>query len=80
MDNPHLTPAGARLAQCSDEDACSVVSCAVCLKEIPADSIRVTDAQEYVHHFCGLDCLEIWRKQAAADVGQSGSPRSDRLK
>lgn len=80
MDNPHLTPAGARLAQCSDEAACTVVSCAVCLKEIPADSIRVTDAQEYVHHFCGLDCLEIWRKQAAPDGGQSGSPRSDRLK
>ena len=69
MDNPHLTPAGARLAQCSDEDACTVVSCAVCLKEIPADSIRVTDAQEYVHHFCGLDCLEIWREQAALGGG-----------
>jgi hypothetical protein len=80
MENPHLTPAGARLAQCSDEAACTVVSCAVCLKEIPADSIRVTDAQEYVHHFCGLDCLEIWRKQATADAGESGSPRSDRLK
>ena len=80
MDNPHLTLAGARLAQCSDEAACTVFSCAVCLKEIPADSIRVTDAQEYVHHFCGLDCLEIWRKQAVQDGGQSGSPRSDRLK
>lgn len=80
MDNPHLTPAGARLAQCSDEAACTVVSCAVCLKEIPADSIRITDAQDYVHHFCGLDCLEIWQEQAALDGGQSGPPRSDRLK
>jgi hypothetical protein len=80
MDNPHLTPAGARLAQCSDEAACTVVSCAVCLKEIPADSIRVTDAQDYVHHFCGLDCLEIWQEQAALGGGQSGPPRSDRLK
>lgn len=70
MDNPHLTPAGARLAQCSDEAACTVVSCAVCLKEIPADSIRITDAQDYVHHFCGLDCLEIWQEQAAPGGGQ----------
>jgi hypothetical protein len=80
MDNPHLTPAGARLAQCSDEAACTVVSCAVCLKEVPADSIHVTDAQDYVHHFCGLDCLEIWQEQAALGGGQSGPPRSDRLK
>jgi len=80
MATQHLTPAGGQVAQCSDETACTVVSCEVCLKEIPADSVRVTDAQDYVHHFCGLDCLELWRKQAAMSGGQSGPPRSDRLK
>jgi hypothetical protein len=65
MDTKHLNPAGGRVAQCTDETACTVVSCAVCLKEVPADSVRVTDAQDYIHHFCGLDCLEIWQKQAA---------------
>lgn len=80
MATQHLTPAGARVAQCSDEAACTVVSCEVCLKEIPADSVRLTDAQDYVHHFCGLDCLEIWRKQAAMSGGQPDPPRSDRLK
>jgi Domain of unknown function (DUF3330) len=80
MDNPHLNPAGGRVAQCTDETACTVVSCAVCLKEVPADSIKVTDAQDYVLHFCGLDCLEIWQKQAVSDSGQPGPPRSDRLK
>lgn len=65
----HLNPAGAPVAQCSDEAACKVVSCAVCLKEVPPDAVKVTDAQDYVLHFCGLDCLERWRKQSAAGSG-----------
>jgi hypothetical protein len=72
MDTEHRTPAGGLVAQCSDEEACTVVSCAVCLKEVPADSIRLTDAQNYVQYFCGLDCLEMWRKQAALRGRQSG--------
>jgi hypothetical protein len=80
MDTKHLNPAGGRVAQCTDETACTVVSCAVCLKEVPADSVRVTDAQDYVHHFCGLDCLEIWQKQAATSSEQSSPPSPDRLK
>lgn len=80
MDTQHRTPAGGVVAQCSDENSCTMVSCAVCLKEIPADSVRLTDAQDYVHHFCGLDCLEAWQKQAATRSGQSGSPPPDRLK
>jgi len=64
MDTRHRTPAGARVAQCSDEDSCTVVNCEVCLKEIPSDAVNVTDAQDYVHHFCGLDCLDAWQKQA----------------
>ncbi len=66
MDKPHLTPAGAKLAQCADEDACTVTRCEVCLKEVPADAIGVADAQDYVHHFCGLDCLDIWRHKGEA--------------
>jgi hypothetical protein len=48
------------------------VTCAVCLKEIPADAVKITDAQDYVHYFCGLDCLDIWRKQAETRRRQSG--------
>lgn len=80
MDTPHRTPAGAPVAQCSDEEACTVISCAVCLKEVPADAVRLTDAQDYVHYFCGLDCLEAWQKQAELSSRQSGSPGPDRLK
>jgi hypothetical protein len=28
MDSKHLNPAGGRVAQCTDETACTVVSCA----------------------------------------------------
>lgn len=80
MDTRHRTPDGALVAQCSDEDACTVVSCAVCLKEVPADAANVTYTQDYVHHFCGLDCLEIWQKQAEA--GEEAPPETppDQLK
>ena len=80
MDTRHRSPAGALVAQCSDEDACMVFSCAVCLAEVPADSIKVTDAQDYVQYFCGLDCLEAWRKQVGIRHAASPARRSDQLK
>lgn len=70
MDTPPRSPAGAPIAPCSEDDACSVLTCEVCLKEVPADAVQVTDAQDYVHHFCGLDCLEAWRKQAQAPASR----------
>jgi Domain of unknown function (DUF3330) len=72
MDTEHFTPSGGVVAQCSDEETCVLVSCVVCLKEIPADAVKLADAQDYVQHFCGLDCLEAWQKQAAARNRQSG--------
>lgn len=80
MDTQHRTPSGARVAQCADEDNCTVFSCEICLVEIPADAAQVADAQDYVHHFCGLDCLEVWRKRAAARQQTNPAGRSDRLK
>jgi hypothetical protein len=72
MVTERLTPAGGVVAQCSDEETCTIVNCAVCLKEIPADAVKLADAQDYVQHFCGLDCLEVWRKQAATRSRRSG--------
>ena len=77
MTTPHRARTGAPVAPCADENACTVYTCAVCLKEVPADAASVTDAQDYVHHFCGLDCLAVWRERAAAEEGSTGS---DQLK
>ena len=80
MDTRHRSPAGALVAQCSDEDSCTVFSCEVCLKEVPADSIKVADAQDYVQHFCGLACLEIWQMQVRARHAARPARRPDQLK
>jgi hypothetical protein len=80
MNARHYNPEGAPVTQCSDENSCSAVNCEVCLKEIPADAVKLKDAQDYVHHFCGLDCLEAWQKQAA--IRQQSGPEKgpDQLK
>lgn len=65
MDTRHRSPMGALVAQCADEESCTVLSCEVCLKGIPADSVTQNDVQDYVHHFCGLDCLAVWEKRSA---------------
>lgn len=66
MTEPHLNPAGGRVTDCESDDACSMVSCETCLKEVPIDAALSVDAQDYVHHFCGLECLEAWRAKAQA--------------
>lgn len=38
------------------------LKCEVCQKEIPESSAQTIEAKEYIHHFCGLECLEKWRK------------------
>lgn len=80
MNTQHYNPEGAPVTQCSDEASCKEISCEVCLKEIPADSVKVKDAQDYVHHFCGLECLDAWQKQAG--IRQQAGPEKgpDQLK
>ena len=80
MDTRHRSPAGALVAQCSDEDSCTLVSCVVCLKEMPVDAAKQADAQDYVHHFCGLECLEVWQKQAGIHQLAKPARRPDQLK
>tara|TARA_R110002049_G_scaffold267587_1_gene443983 strand:- start:459 stop:695 length:237 start_codon:yes stop_codon:yes gene_type:complete len=55
---------GIDLALDVDDGHGTRLSCAVCLTEIPPDAVNVIDAQDYVHHFCGLGCFEKWQKQA----------------
>ena len=43
------------------------ISCDVCLKEIPASEAKSEEANDYVAHFCGLDCYDQWRHQKKSD-------------
>jgi hypothetical protein len=61
----HLTPAGGTIATCDDEVACTALHCELCLAELSADQLTVPDAQDYVRHFCGTDCLAEWQRRAA---------------
>lgn len=38
-----------------------VVSCAVCLKEIPHEHAGKDETEDYVRYFCGLECYQQWK-------------------
>jgi hypothetical protein len=40
-----------------------LVSCETCLKEIPASVARSPEGEEYIHHFCGLECYRRWQEE-----------------
>ena len=40
-----------------------VLDCDVCMKEIPATGGHNDEADEYVRHFCGLECYARWAEQ-----------------
>lgn len=41
----------------------TMLSCDFCLKELPASDAICEEGQDYVAHFCGLDCLSAWRER-----------------
>ena len=38
----------------------TLVSCEVCLKEIPKSEASVPEAIDYFVYFCGADCYQKW--------------------
>ncbi|MDH5518182.1 MAG: DUF3330 domain-containing protein [Gammaproteobacteria bacterium] len=45
------------------------VKCEVCLKEIPAAEAAHSETEDYVAHFCGLECYQQWQtKQASTET------------
>lgn len=42
------------------------IPCDVCHKEIPLSEARHFEAQDYVAHFCGLDCFSTWKQRSEA--------------
>lgn len=37
-----------------------LIKCDVCMKEVPQSEAKSAEAQDYVMHFCGLDCYSKW--------------------
>lgn len=77
---PHRTPGGGSVTDCDDDTSCKRVACEVCLNELPPDAVNTSDAQDYVHHFCSLGCLEQWQKQSASRPAGTPEKSPDRIK
>lgn len=46
------------------ETVAEKLSCDVCHKEIPLSEANRFEAQDYVAHFCGLDCYSTWKERS----------------
>ena len=54
----------------------TLVSCEVCLKEVPIAEATVPEASDYFVFFCGLECYEKWKSEGGVPKGQSDKPGS----
>ena len=41
----------------------TLVSCQVCLKEVPKSEAAVPEAVDYFVYFCGSDCYQKWNDE-----------------
>jgi hypothetical protein len=39
-----------------------ILSCKICLEEIPSSVSNHGEGDEYAQHFCGIECYSIWKK------------------
>ena len=37
-----------------------LLSCEVCLEELPASGAKSEEVEEYIYYFCGPDCYKEW--------------------
>lgn len=40
-----------------------MIDCEICLTQIPTDSGTNGETDDYVYHFCGIECYEKWKEQ-----------------
>lgn len=50
------------------------IACEICLKEVPISEAECAEAEDYVVHFCGLDCYATWRKQKGTAEPEAKGP------
>lgn len=48
-----------------------LVSCEICLKEVPLNEAINPETDDYVVHFCGLECYEKWKNQGGKPADQA---------
>lgn len=50
-----------------DEKLAEQVSCEVCKKEVPQSAAVNFEVNDYVAHFCGLECYAQWKGRGTAE-------------
>jgi hypothetical protein len=40
-----------------------IISCEICMKEVPLSDAITPETHDYVAHFCGLACYAQWKAQ-----------------
>ena len=40
-----------------------MIACSICLQEIPKSEAKIAEAEDYIQHFCGLECYSKWQEQ-----------------
>lgn len=51
-------------------DQVEIIQCEICMKEIPASEASSAEAQDYVRHFCGLECFDRWSRQTSNETAE----------
>jgi len=49
----------------------TLVSCEVCLREVPIAEATVPEASDYFVYFCGLECYEKWKSEGGTPKAPS---------
>ena len=40
-----------------------LISCQTCLDSVPPSESKISEVEEYVTYFCGLECYDLWIHQ-----------------
>ncbi|MGA7179483.1 MAG: DUF3330 domain-containing protein [Thiobacillaceae bacterium] len=67
----NTTLGGAPLLDCESDHECTMLTCDMCLVELPAGDAISEEGKDYIAHFCGLDCLERWHTHAKKQTDQN---------
>ena len=68
MINENAGLEGIKISTPDHDELCKAVRCDVCLNKVPLSVAKSAEGLDYVHYFCGLNCLEKWQAQAQTKV------------
>lgn len=60
---------GADIANPENQTDANRMSCSVCGREVPPSEAQSVEGEDYMLHFCGLDCFNQWQKRESPGAG-----------